>query len=142
VSAYARSIATGAYSLTAKRIGAAGAAALARMSERAEALRSQFLYPLDVRARLAAAAPQDNEFTLADSLGQSLRTHIRVLCRAVIGGVADTPADLFDALVATVRTGAIQHKEKGRVAAFAPRFENRIGMRPLTAHSPLTWRPR
>jgi hypothetical protein len=62
-------------------------------------------------------------YTLADSIGRSLRTHIRVLCRAVVGGAADVDADLFDALVAAVRTGALQHKEKGRVAAFAARFE-------------------
>ena len=137
VTTYAHSIATGDYSLSAHRIGAAGAAALARMAGRTQALRTQFLYPLDVRARFAAATPQDNEFTFADSIGRSLRTHIRILCRAVIGGAADAPADLFDALVAAVRTGALQHKEKGRVAAFAPRFEKHIGAlasdRPLAA---------
>jgi hypothetical protein len=137
VTAYAHSISTGDYSLSAHRIGAAGAAALARTAGRTQALRTKFLYPLDVRARLASATPQDNEFALADSIGRSLRTHIRVLCRAVIGGTPDVPADLLDALVAAVRTGALQHSEKGRVAAFAPRFENRFGGavldRPLAA---------
>ena len=143
VTAYAHSIATGDYSLSAHTIGAAGAAALARMSERAEALRSQFLYPLDVRARLTAAAPQDNEFTLADSIGRSLRTHIRILCRAVIGGAADTPADLFDALVATVRTGAIQHKEKDDASQRSPLAILKIASRcpSPTGLWPLTWRP-
>ena len=137
VTAYAHSIATGDYSLSAHRIGAAGAASLARMAGRTQALRTQFLYPLDVRARLAAATSHDNEFTTADSIGRSLRTHIRILCRAIIGGVADAPADLFDALVAAVRTGALKHDEKGRVAAFAPQFEKHIGAlvsdRPLAA---------
>jgi hypothetical protein len=136
VNAYARSIATGDYSLSAQRIGAAGAAALARMAGRNQTLRTRFLHPLDVRARLAAATPQDSEFTLADSIERSLRTHIRVLCRAVVGG-ADVAADLFDALVVAVRAGALQHKEKGRVAAFAARFEEHIGGpandRPLAA---------
>ncbi|MGO9895051.1 MAG: hypothetical protein ACLPX8_12655 [Bryobacteraceae bacterium] len=137
VTAYVQSIAIGDYSLSAHRIGAAGAAALARMAGCTQALRAKFLYPLDVRARLAAATPQDNKFILADSIGRSLRTHIRILCRAVIGGAANVPDDLFDALVAAVRTGALQHKEKGRVAAFAPRFEKHIGApasdRPLAA---------
>jgi len=137
VTAYARSIARGDYSLSAHRIGVAGAAALARMAGRTPALRHQFLYPMEVRGRFAAAAPQENELILADSIGRSLRTHIRILCRAVIGGATDAAADLFDALVAAVRAGALEHKEKGRVAAFAPRFENRIGApvsdRPLAA---------
>jgi hypothetical protein len=137
VDAYARSIAVGDYSLSAHRIGIAGAAALACVAGRTQALRSQFLYPLDVRARLAAAKPEDNEFILADSIARALRAHIRILCRAVIGGTTDAPADLFEALVAAVRTGALQHKEKGRIAAFAPRFENQIGApaldRPLAA---------
>ncbi len=137
VTAYAHSIATGDYSLSAHRIGTGGATALARLAERTQALRAQFLYPLDVRARLAAATPQDNEFTLADSIGRSLRTHIRILCRAVIGGARGVAADLFDAVVAAVRTGALQHKEKGRIAAFAPQFEKHIGLvasdRPLAA---------
>lgn len=137
VTAYAHSISTGDRSLSSHRIGAAGAAALARMAGRTQALCNQFLHPLDVRTRLAVATPQDNEFILADSIGRSLRTHIRILCRAVVGGESDVPADVFDALVAAVRTGALQHKEKGRVAAFAPRFESRIGApvsdRPLAA---------
>ena len=126
VTAYAHSISNGDYSLSPHRIGVAGAAALARIAARKQVLRNQFLHPLNVQERLAIATPQDNEFTLADSIGRSLRTHIRILCRAIIGGEPDVPRDLFDALVDTVRTGALQHKEKGRVAAFAPRFENRI----------------
>ena len=133
VTAYASSIATGDYSLSAHRIGAAGAATLARIAARTEALRSQFLHPWSS----AAPAPVRNEAMLVASIGRSLRTHIRILCRAVIGGAPDVPADLFDALIAAVRTGTLQHKEKGRVAAFAPRFENRIGVpvsdRPLAA---------
>jgi hypothetical protein len=137
VTAYARAVATGDHSLSSQRIGAAGAAALARIAGRTQALRAQFLYPVNVRARLAAATPQDNEFSLTDSIARSLRTHIRILCRAVFGGAPDVPADLIDALVATVRAGALEHKEKGRIAAFAPRFENGIGApvsdRPLAA---------
>ncbi|WP_407471292.1 hypothetical protein [Xanthomonas campestris] len=69
---------------------------------------------------------QDNELIIENSIGRSLRTHIRILCRAIVGGVGEVSADMFDALVAAVRAGALQHKEKGRVAAFAPRFEKHI----------------
>jgi hypothetical protein len=126
VGAYVSSIARGDYSLSAHRIGAAGAAALARIAGRTQALRARFLKPLDVRARLAAAKPQDNEFALADSIGRSLRIHVRILCRAVIGGAPNVPNDLFDALVTSVRAGSLQHKEKNRVAAFAARFESSV----------------
>lgn len=128
VASYTRSISAGDYVLSAHRIGASSAAALARIAERTPELRKQFLYPLDVRARLAAVTSEDNEFVIANSIGRSLRTHIRILCRAVVGGAAEAPADLFEALVSTVRIGALQHKEKGRVAAFAPRFEKDIAV--------------
>ena len=141
VTAYARSIATGDYSLSAHRIGAAGAASLARMAGRTQALRTQFLYPLDVRARLAAATSQENEFTTADSIGRSLRTHIRILCRAIIGGLADAPADIFDALVAAVRTGALKHDEKGASPHSPRNSRNTSGRSFPTGLWPLTWRP-
>jgi len=137
VTAYSRSIATGDYSLSTHRIGALGANSLARIAERSLVLRNQFLYPLDVRTRLANVGPEDNEFVVADSIARSLRTHIRILCRAIIGGTADVPDDLFKALVSAIRAGALQHREKGRIAAFAPRFEKSIGVsasdRPLAA---------
>jgi hypothetical protein len=137
VTAYAHSIAIGAYSLSAHRMGVTGAAALAQIASRTQELRRCFLYPFDIQARFVSATPQDNEFLLADSIGRSLRTHIRVLCRAIIGGAPDISEDLFDALVAAVRSGALQHKERGRIAAFAPRFETDIAWsavdRPLAA---------
>lgn len=137
VTAYADSIATGGYGLSAHRIGASSAAALASVAGRTQALRKQFLYPIDVCARLATETPQGNEFIIADSIGRSLRTHIRILCRAIIGGEVDGPVDLFDALVVAVRAGALQHKEKGRIPAFAPHFEKNTAApvpdRPLAA---------
>ena len=137
VDAYKNSLVTGDYSLSAHRIGTGSATALAQIAGRTDALRAKFLYPLDVRAKFADATPEDNEVSLADSIGRSLRTHIRILCRAIIGATSEVPSELFDALVAAVRVGALEHKEKGRVAAFAPRFENQIGLnaldRPLAA---------
>lgn len=114
------------YSLSAYRVGAAGAAALASLSERTEDLRKRFLYPLHLRDRLAAAPPDQNPFTLADALGRSVRAHIRILCRAIVGSPVETANDILEALVAAVRSGALAHREKGRVAAFAPSFESTL----------------
>lgn len=126
IAAYEGALQADHYSLSAYRVGAAGAAALARLSERTEDLRKRFLYPLNLRARLAAAPPDHNPFTLADALGRSVRAHIRILCRAIVGGPRDTTSDLLEALVVAVRSGALEHKEKGRVAAFAPSFESTL----------------
>lgn len=123
ISAYEHSLSTVSYTLSAHRVGVSGAAVLARLSARTPELRQRFLYPVDVRARLAARVPVKNPYTLVDELGRALRTHMRILCRAVVGGPKDLPADLVDALIAAVKASAIEHKEKGRIAAFAPHFE-------------------
>jgi hypothetical protein len=49
--------------------------------------------------------------------------HIRILCRAVVGLEDSRPKELTEALTKTVRVGAVKHDEKGRVRAFAARFE-------------------
>ena len=126
VDAYVQSIHEGEYSLSAHRVGVAGAAALAQLAARTPDLHQAFLYPLQVRERLAAATVDDNPYTLADSIGRSIRAHIRILSRAVVGCRENISGALVDALVAAVRAGALEHKEKGRVAAFAPRFEQSI----------------
>lgn len=108
ITAYAESIKRGEYSLSAHRIGIKGAAALARIAGQNDELIKQFLYPVDVRLRLTEDSLNENEFILADSIGRSLRTHIRILCRAVIGGTEDIVAYIFDALIAAVQTGALQ----------------------------------
>ena len=137
ICAYERSLASAEYTLSAHRIGVSSAAALARISERSAALRKRFLYPIEIRARLLAIDPEDNPYTVAENLGRALRVHIRVLCRAVIAGSKDASPDLTDALIAAVKSGALEHKEKGRIAAFAPHFEKPIigqpSDRPLAA---------
>lgn len=130
IAAYERSICDAGYRLTAHRVGSASAAALAQVSGRSPELRQRFLYPIDIRSRLAAFGPGENEFTFVDSIARSLRTHIRILCRIVIGGPRETPADVVGALVSAVRSGALEHKEKARIAAFAPRFENALAGAP------------
>lgn len=129
VVSYANSIAAGEYSLSTNRIGPSSAAALDRISQRNESLRQQFLFPMNVRDRLSVMSEKiDNEYIVANTVGRSIRAHIRVLCRAAIGGSVEVKADLFKALVIIVRAGALEHKEKGRVAAFAPRQEGHSGV--------------
>lgn len=127
IDAYATSVAAGDYSLSAHRIGRAGAAALAKLSEASLEVRQHFLTPFDVRAKLTAPDREPNPYTLADHLGRSVRAHIRILCRAVVGGPKVPAADLLDSLGAWVKAGALDHQSKGRVAAFAPRYEERPG---------------
>ncbi|MHB8391549.1 MAG: hypothetical protein ACYDBH_18535, partial [Acidobacteriaceae bacterium] len=126
VEAYVQSIRAGEYGLTAHRIGVASAAALAQLAARTSELRQTFLHPLQIQARLAAATTDDNIYILTDSIGRSVRAHIRILSRALVGSRNVDSDDLVDALVAAVRVGALEHKEKGRVSAFAPRFEEGV----------------
>jgi tetratricopeptide (TPR) repeat protein len=128
VTAYRNTFASDPYSPSTHRIGAASATALAEIARRTPELRAKFLYPIDVRSRLEAASSEQEAHSLMFSLPGSLRPHIRTLCRAIVGETPEIPADLFDALVSAVRIGALAHKEMGRVAAFAPRFEKSIGL--------------
>ena len=126
VEAYVQSIRAGEYGLTALRIGVASAVALAQLAARTSELRQTFLYPLQIQARLAAATTDDNIYILTDSIGRSVRAHIRILSRVLVGSRNVDSDDLVGALVAAVRVGALEHKEKGRVSAFAPRFEESV----------------
>ena len=130
ISAYADSISNTKYTLSAHRVGVAGATTLARLSTRTAELRQRFLYPIDVQTRLLAATQDDNQYTLATDLGRALRTHIRILCRAIAGNPKDVPDDLVNALITVVKAGALEHKEKGRIAAFSPHFEKSIFGKP------------
>lgn len=131
VNAYADALANDDISLSVQRIGVEGAAALFALAQRAPELLERFIHPIDVCARLAQGdEPDANPYTVADALARSLRAHVRVLCRAVAGRAEPAPEDLAAALVSAVRSGALSHKEKGRVAAFAPRHEvNTLGVR-------------
>jgi tetratricopeptide (TPR) repeat protein len=125
VSAYTRSVAAGGYGLSANRISVSATASLVGLAMKApEALCQSFFAPIDVRSRIAAAAaPGVNPLTIEDETARSLRAHVRVLCRAVAGLQDSSPNQLIDALITTVRVGAVKHDEKGRVGAFAARFE-------------------
>jgi hypothetical protein len=128
VSAYRNSVASGEYSLSANRISESAAAALVELAMKApEALRGSFFAPVEVGARIAAAAaPNVNPLMIEDATARSLRAHIRILCRAVAGLEDSRPKELTEALTKTVRVGAVKHDEKGRVGAFAARFETAL----------------
>lgn len=125
ISAYIGSIAKGGYELSADRIRVSAAASLVRLVMRApDALRQAFFAPIDVRSRMAAAnEPNVNPFSIEDEVARSIRAHVRILCRAIAGLQESSPNELVDALIAWVRVGSLKHDEKGRVGAFAARFE-------------------
>ena len=125
VSAYIRSVAAGAYTLSANRITESAAASLVKLAMRnLDDQRQKFFAPVDVRARIAAAAePSVNPLSIEDETARAMRAHIRVLCRAVVGFQDSTPNELPSALIEAVRLGAVKHDEKGRIGAFAARFE-------------------
>ncbi len=126
VTAYVGSVAAGAYTLSANRISAGGAASLFELAMRASSeLRRQFFFPVDIKARMAVAlAAEENIYTVTDTMARSIRAHIRILGRAVVGSIETPPDDLVNALIAAVRAGALKHDEKGRVAAFSARYES------------------
>jgi hypothetical protein len=128
---YVGALTEGDVGLSVQRIGAEGARALFTLAHRKQELLQRFFYPIDMRARLAQGDSADaNPYAIADALAGSLRAHIRILCRAVAGHATPAPENLAAALTAAVRSGALSHKEKGRVAAFAPRYEaNALGLR-------------
>jgi hypothetical protein len=126
IEAYQGSVSAGAYNLSAHRISLGACAILAGLSQRTPEARSHFLDPVDVRAQLAAIGPANNPYSVKDEVGRGLRTHIRVLTRALVAGPKDVPDDLIRALVGAVRSGSDDHPTKGRIAAFAPRFEKPV----------------
>jgi hypothetical protein len=100
VSAYIKSVAAGAYALSANRISESAAATLVNLAMKAaEGLRRSFFAPVDVRSRTAAAAePSVNPLTIEDETARSFRTHIRILCRALAGLQDSSPEELTTAL--------------------------------------------
>ena len=126
---YTGSVASRDYSLTVHRITPRAANALYGLALRGPAeARRTFFNPLQIKERLAAST-EENPYILVADIARSIRAHIRVLCR-IVAGLNDAPdEELLAALVAALRAGAIEHKEKGRIAAFAPREENSFGFK-------------
>ena len=104
-------------------LSSTGAATLVRIALRAPGASSQrFFYPIDTAARLERCS-EEERFSLVFDLGWSIRAHIRTLSGAILGHSGTVPGEITSALVAAIRTGALAHREKGRVAAFSPHYE-------------------
>jgi len=87
------------------------------LSSQGEAGRNLLATPFDIRGRLAGAGESATQ--VAHDLGRSLQAHIRVLARGISAYENDVPKLLVDALAETIRAGALDHADKGKVAAFS-----------------------
>ena len=123
VKGYIQGMVAGDPVLAVQRIGTSGAAVLVKLSMRTSTdLHYRFLNPIDIKERLDTTA-DDQRLVQERILGEFIRAHIRVLCRAVTGWQEIVPEDLVQAVVNAVRAGALRHQEKGRIAAFSPSYE-------------------
>lgn len=75
--------------------------------------------PIDVSNNLNTAKDESERWQMSTNLAESLRTHIRILARAIPVYDDGVPQELIDALDRVIRTGAKSHAEKGKVAAFS-----------------------
>ena len=104
-------------------LSSTGAATLVRIALRApHASSRRFFYPIDTAARLEECA-EEERYSLVFDLGWSIRTHIRTLSGAISVRSGSVPEEITSALVAAIGTGALAHREKGRIAAFSPHYE-------------------
>ena len=107
------------------RLSRTAAATLVRIALRAPRASSwRFFNPINAAARLDECAEEDR-YSLVFDLGWSIRTHIRTLSGAISELSGPVPEAITSALVAAIRTGALAHREKGRIAAFSPHYEER-----------------
>ena len=125
VEGYVESVGAGRVSLSATDVSVEAATTLfALASNLPRKIYDAFLAPVDVRKRLEAWT-QETQFTLSNDIGRSLRAHIRLLCRMVIGLADEAPPDLLVAVISAIRSGALAHTDKARVPALSPSFEVR-----------------
>ena len=129
VNGYIQSIAGGDHILSADSMSTNGAATLVGLAMRdSPDLLQNFWDPIKISGRPATAA---DTFIEERTIARSIRAHIRVLSRAVVGWTERVPEALVLALVDTIRRGALRHAEKGRVAAFSPTYETNALVAPL-----------
>jgi len=75
--------------------------------------------PIDLRTYIAEA-DDDAKFSARLAAADALRSHIRLLCRAISTfSHGSVRAVLVDALRSTISAGALSHDEKGKVPAFS-----------------------
>lgn len=93
-------------------LDAVSAGVLARIAFLHPERKDAVLRPLDVAAGLKAEGGNSVK------VGQALRTHIRFLCRAVLGYPETVWHELVDALAEAVRSGAVARPGENQVDAF------------------------
>jgi tetratricopeptide (TPR) repeat protein len=122
--AYILSIQQGDYSLSEREIDPVKAVSLVQLARQTSASWAMFLTPLDVHSLVSQAQTDiDKRGERTNAIIRGIRAHVRILCRALKGWEEEIPQDVLSALIRTIRFGAIEHVEKGRVAAFAAQFE-------------------
>ncbi|WP_187229763.1 hypothetical protein [Escherichia marmotae] len=88
----------------------------------AESDRNAFLIPFDAMA-LILAAPSDEALSVRASVARTMRTHVRLLARAVSGWPYEKiPSVLSDVLKTLISRGVIEHDQKGRIGALTDRY--------------------
>ena len=111
--------------LSARGITASSAANLYRLAVRMpDEASHRFLYPFNIDERLSTRQTEIR-FTPANETARALRTHIRLLCRIIIGAGERPDTVLIEALVSALRSGSVTDFEQARVGVFAPNFEVR-----------------
>lgn len=125
VEGYVRCVTDDDVMLSARNITPTSAVNLYRLAVRMPDDASQrFLYPVNIDERLSTRQAE-HHFTLANEIARALRTHIRLLCRIIIGGGKRPDTEVMDALVSALRSGSVTDFEQGRIGVFAPTFEVR-----------------
>ena len=125
VRSYIQAVQAGDYALSAHKISQTGAVSLVKLAQRSGDQWTTFLASMDTYQLLASARePGNNEFLIKDAISRSLRSHIRILCRAIAVWGEIPPDDLVLALNKIIKLGACAHEEKGKVSAFSAKYED------------------
>lgn len=126
ISPYLTSIRNSDYSLSAMSIDEQAAFILVKLAEKSDQW-EQFLSPMDINALVKDAERSgDNKYIRLDSIARAIRTHVRILCRAASVWGGDIPEKMRKALVSYIHSGALDNLEKGRISAFAARYEQQL----------------
>lgn len=84
--------------------------------------RDALLRPID-SAKVLRNTPDKDKLSVSSSIARTLRTHVRLLARAVASWPdGAVPPELCDALEFLISRSVIEHTEKGRVGALTDRY--------------------